>query len=340
MSIRHPVAGAVAWPGLEEDSMSRYRARLPQLGGGLFLTDGGIETTLVFHDGLDLPEFASFVLLRDSKGRAALRRYFASYAEIARRFEAGLILETATWRASAAWGRRLSYSVNELFEANREAVRMLEEIRSEFENEQTPVVISGCAGPRGDGYIPKDTMTPAEAEGYHREQVETFQATAADLVTAITMNYAEEAIGFARAAQNAGMPAVISFTVETDGNLPTGQPLREAIQQVDSATSSYPSYYMLNCAHPSHFEHIFAEAAPEYQRIQGLRANASAKSHAELNDSTELDAGDPVALGDRYARLKRSSLPYLNVVGGCCGTDTRHIGQIAQACAPLFQIAV
>jgi homocysteine S-methyltransferase len=320
--------------------MSRYRAKLPQLGGGLFLTDGGIETTLVFHDGLDLPEFASFLLLRDSKGRASLRGYFESYSQIARRFEAGLILETATWRASADWARKLSYSAVELAEANRQSVRMLEQIRREFESEQTPVVISGCVGPRGDGYIPSNAMTPAEAEAYHREQVETFQATAADLVTASTMNYAEEAIGFARAAQNAGMPAVISFTVETDGNLPTGQPLREAIQQVDSATSSYPSYYMLNCAHPSHFEHIFAEAAPEYQRIQGLRANASAKSHAELNDSTELDAGDPVALGDRYARLKRSSLPYLNVVGGCCGTDTRHIGQIAQACAPLFQIAV
>lgn len=183
-------------------------------------------------------------------------------------------------------------------------------------------------------------MTAKAAEAYHREQVATFRQTAADMVCAITMNYAEEAIGIVRAAKDCGMPVAISFTVETDGRLPTGQPLKEAIQQVDSLTADYASYYMLNCAHPSHFEHVLSDASPAFDRIRGLRANASAKSHTELNESTELDIGDPTALGAHYARLKKGCLPYLNVMGGCCGTDERHITQIAEACAPLFRVAV
>ena len=318
--------------------MARYRNALLQLGGGLFLTDGGIETTLIFQEGLELPDFAAFHLLKDSKGEAALGKYFRTYAEIAKRFGAGLVLESATWRASADWGTRLGYTPEALAQANRKAIRLLEEIRSELANEKIEVVISGCLGPRGDGYSLAQTMSDREAEAYHREQVETFAATAADMVTAITMNYVEEAIGIARAAEGAGIPVVISFTVETDGRLPTGQTLRAAIEQVDAATSGYPSYYMINCAHPTHFEHVLAEAEPWAQRIRGLRANASRKSHAELNESPELDVGNPVELGMQHAGLKQR-LPQLNVLGGCCGTDHRHVEQIAAACLPLFQTA-
>jgi S-methylmethionine-dependent homocysteine/selenocysteine methylase len=156
------------------------------------------------------------------------------------------------------------------------------------------------------------------------------------MVTALTMNYAEEAVGVARAAKNADMPVVISFTVETDGRLPSGQTLRAAIEQVDSATSLYPSYYMINCAHPTHFEHVLTEDEPWKQRVRGLRANSSRKSHAELDESSELDIGDPLELGKQYAQLKRR-LPHLNVMGGCCGTDDRHLEQIAAACSPLFR---
>lgn len=319
--------------------MTKYRMRLPQLDGDLFLTDGGIETTLVFHEGLQLPEFASFPLLRNARGKAALRKYFTTYAKLARRFGAGLILESATWRASTDWGRWLGYTSDELAEANRQAVELLEEVRREHDRGSTPILISGCIGPRGDGYTPDDAMTAAVAESYHREQVETFRESAADMISAITMNYTEEATGIVRAARECGMPVAISFTVETDGRLPTGQPLNEAIEQVDSVTSSYPCYYMINCAHPSHFEHLMAEAAPAFLRIRGLRANASAKSHAELNESTELYEGNPAELGSQYAHLKQHGLPNLNVMGGCCGTDERHVGQIAEACAPLFRVA-
>jgi S-methylmethionine-dependent homocysteine/selenocysteine methylase len=178
-------------------------------------------------------------------------------------------------------------------------------------------------------------MSSDEAQAYHREQISVFSDTAADMVAAITMNYVEEAIGVARAARDAGMPVAISFTVETDGRLPTGQPLQEAIEQVDGATAMVPVYYMLNCAHPDHF----VLNKPWSRRIRGVRANASRKSHAELNESAELDTGNPAELAEQYSTLKRTLLPSLNVVGGCCGTDHRHVQRIAAACAPLFRVA-
>ena len=315
--------------------MIKYRHMLPQSDGRLFLTDGGIETTLIFHEGLELPDFAAFHLLREAGGQAALREYFQTYADIARRFGTGLILESATWRSSPDWGTRLGYTSAALAKANRMAIQMLQEIREEYESEQNPVVISGCIGPRGDGYVPGEVMTAEEAEAYHREQVETFAFSTADLVTALTMNYVEEALGIAKAAHNAGMPVAISFTVETDGNLPTGQTLKSAIEQVDWETAGYPAYYMINCAHPTHFEHIVAEGGEWLGRLRGLRANASHRSHAELNEAPDLDIGNPTELGAQYARLKRR-LPQLNILGGCCGTDHRHLEQIAQACLPLF----
>jgi len=220
-----------------------------------------------------------------------------------------------------------------LDDANRRAIHLLEEIRLEYETERTPVVISGCLGPRGDGYVPDSAMSEHEAEVYHQAQVETFAGSAADMVCAITMNYVEEAVGITLAAQRADMPVAISFTVETDGNLPTGQSLQAAVEQVDAATSAYPCYYMINCAHPTHFEHVLNGGGPWLTRIQGLRANASKKSHAELNESPELDAGNPVELGMQYAII-RSVLPRLNVMGGCCGTDHRHVEQIAESCSP------
>jgi S-methylmethionine-dependent homocysteine/selenocysteine methylase len=317
--------------------MAKYRRALSQMRGDFFLTDGGIETTLIFREGLDLPFFAAFHLFRTPQGVDALRKYFRTYAELAKKHRSGLVLETATWRASADWGNKLGYTSGELDEVNRNSVALLEEVRSEYETAASSIVISGCIGPRGDGYVPAELMSVDQAEAYHRQQVGTFAGTAADLVTAITINYAEEAIGLARAAKDAELPVVISLTVETDGRLPTGQSLGDAIEQIDAATSSYPSYFMINCAHPSHFSRVVEGQQSWKDRIRGLRANASKMSHAELNDAPELDAGDPEALGRDYAMLKRRQLKYLNVFGGCCGTDHRHVDQMAFACLPLFR---
>jgi S-methylmethionine-dependent homocysteine/selenocysteine methylase len=316
----------------------KYRYDLPQLGSQLFLTDGGIETTLIFHDGLELRDFAAFDLLKTAAGEAALRNYFRQYAEIARRYEAGLILETPTWRASRHWGERLGYSREMLADANRRSISLLEGIRGEYESDLRPVVISGCVGPRGDGYVPDAMMTAIEAEEYHVEQIATFAQSSADMVCAMTINYAAEAVGIVRAAHRSGMPVAISFTVETDGRLPTGQTLQSAVREVDDATGAYAAYFAINCAHPTHIERALAEDGVWLDRLRGLRANASRMSHQQLNESPDLDAGNPDELAGDYVRLSRR-LRRLTVMGGCCGTDRRHIECIAEVCAPALGVA-
>ncbi len=316
--------------------MPKYRDDLPHLDGRMFLTDGGIETTLIFQEHVPLREFASFDLLQSDEGTEILARCYRPYAELARRFRTGLLLESPSWRASPAWGAKLGYSLKELDAANRKSIRLLEQLRDEFESAETPVILSGCLGPRGDGYIPEVAMADEEAEAYHAAQIEVFADSNADLICAMTMNYVEEAAGIAQACRKTGMPVVISFTVETDGRLPTGDSLQTAIRHVDEATGAYPLYYMVNCAHPTHFVSVLGEHKLCAQRIRGIRANASRKSHAELNESTELDPGNPVEFGGEYADLKRR-IPGLSVLGGCCGTDHRHVEQIAVACALLFQ---
>jgi homocysteine S-methyltransferase len=242
----------------------------------------------------------------------------------------GIVLDTPTWRANADWGALLGYSAEALADANRRGVDLLEKLRASADG--TTLVISGCVGPRGDGYQVGDTMSADEAEAYHAAQVSTFAGTTADLVSALTLAYADEAVGVARAADSAGIPAVISFTVETDGRLPSGQELRDAIAQVDEEADGSVAYFMINCAHPTHFDHVLAEGGLE--RVRGLRANASSLSHAELDEAEGLDSGNPRELASQYAGL-RGPLPNLTVVGGCCGTDQRHVGEIAAAWARL-----
>jgi len=325
----------VGAPGVATASAMRepvgvaYRDRLPQLSGERpFLTDGGLETSLIFHEGLDLPSFAAFPLAGDDAGRDALVRYFEPFLAIPREEGVGFVLDTPTWRASPDWGAELGYSREALAEANRACVALAERIAASADG--GPIVISGVVGPRGDGYVPGELMSAAEAERYHAEQIGTFADTAIDMICGITMTYADEAVGIVRAAASAGIPVVISFTVETDGRLPSEQALGEAIEQVDAETDGEATYFMINCAHPTHFAGALEAGGRWLSRIGGIRANASAKSHAELDEADVLDDGDPVELGAQYASF-RSLLPEIRVLGGCCGTDQRHVAEISQA---------
>ncbi|HET6409744.1 MAG TPA: homocysteine S-methyltransferase family protein [Chthoniobacteraceae bacterium] len=304
---------------------------LPHLTDRPYVTDGGLETTLVFHENIDLPCFAAFDLLRTPAGRETLREYYRTYANFAREFRVGFILESPTWRANPDWAQKLGYTKAGLVDANRNAIALMHEVRAEFETPETPVVVSGCLGPRGDGYQPSALMSAREAAAYHRPQIRTYRDEGVDLVTAFTLNYAEEAIGIADAAADLGIPAVISFTTETDGKLPTGQGLGEAIEAVDAAASQMPAYYMINCAHPTHLRDALPTGAPWLKRIRGLRANASCRSHAELDESPDLDSGNPQELAGQYRQLRRK-LTNLQILGGCCGTDHRHVEAICQSC--------
>ncbi|HEV7308285.1 homocysteine S-methyltransferase family protein [Ensifer sp.] len=312
--------------------MAKYRRSLPLLKGGLFLSDGGMETTLIFHEGVALPHFAAFVLLSTADGRKRLLSYYERYLDIARQHGTGFVLDTPTWRASADWGVKLGYDAAALAEVNQNAIYMLTELRAKYQRPRAPIVLSGAIGPRGDGYR-LGRMGKDEAEDYHSPQISAFAASDADMVSAYTLTSIDEATGIARAAQSHGMPCVISFTVETNGRLPDGRTLQAAIETVDAATAGYPHYYMVNCAHPSHFDTVLDADSGWTHRIAGIRANASMMSHAELDDSETLDDGDPADFGRRYRALT-AHLPRLRVLGGCCGTDHRHIAAICEACLP------
>jgi homocysteine S-methyltransferase len=312
--------------------MAKYRHDLPQLKGGDFLTDGGMETTFIFHRGMDLPHFASFPLVDNEDGRAEIIRYFEPYVDAARDRGVGFILDAPTWRANPDWGLKLGYGLEALVALNIRCMDFLGGLRQRWETADTPVVLEGVIGPRGDGYK-AGNMDPHEAEDYHSLQIGAFTKSAADLVAAFTMNTTGEPIGIARAAKAHGIPCVISFTVETDGKLVNGTTLREAIERTDNATDASPIYYMVNCAHPTHFDQALKNGEDWVKRIVGIRANSSTKSHQELDESTELDIGDPSDLARRYRAL-RQDYPDMRILGGCCGTDHRHITAICEACAP------
>lgn len=310
--------------------MSKYRHQLPLKSGIPFITDAGLETELVFREGYDLPEFASFPLLKSDKGRDDIQAYYTHYTNIAKQQHTGLLLEAPTWRASSDWGNKLNYTTNELTSFNEQAIALLNEIRATAQLE-SPCVISGCIGPRYDGYNPELYMSADEAEQYHYTQIKTFSETTADLVTALTITSINEALGITRAAEKLEMPVVISFTTETDGCLPSGETLQQAIETIDKQTYAYPFYYMINCAHPTHFQSALTDDSMWLKRIGGIRANASCKSHAELDESTELDSGNPKELGQQYKVLK-SRLTNMHVIGGCCGTNHQHVNEMAHAC--------
>jgi homocysteine S-methyltransferase len=325
-----PTAGL---PGGTGVTMGKSIPILPQQRGQMFVTDGGIETHLIFNGGHSFPHFTVFELNDSEAGRQVMRDYYAPYVEIARRAGQGFLFDTNTWRANPDWGARVGYDAARLRAANIAAVQLCREVAADFEAAGVPTVVSGAMGPRRDAWQYDGVMSVKEALDYHAGQIAAFAEAGADLVTAYTLTNVPEAIGIARLAEAAGLPCVLSFTLETDGRLPGGKPLGEAIEAVEEATNGSPAYYMINCVHPIHFASTIRHAGTWVDRIGGLRVNASIKSHAELDESPVLDIGDWQDLAQRYQRLL-PLLPNIRVIGGCCGTDHRHIDAICQTCLP------
>lgn len=309
--------------------MSRYGDELPQLSGELYLTDAGIETDLIFNHGIEIRAFATHTLLSDAQGREAVADYMRGFLRLADEHDAGFIMDSHTWKAHAYWAADLGATEEELRAANRDAIRFIAGLREEFSGNAKPIVLNGTIGPRGDAYSPDPSVTAKDAEVYHARQIGWLAGTEVDMVTALTFGQQAEAIGMVRAAKGAGLPVVISFTVETDGRLPSGEALDEAVKAVDAATDAYAAYFMVNCAHPDHFFAMLGDT-DWARRIRGLRCNASRLSHAELDNCEELDDGNPAELGRQYRAIAQS-MPWLNVFGGCCGTDLRHVIAIAAA---------
>jgi len=311
--------------------MSHYRNELPQLSGGLYFADAGIETDLIFNHGIEIREFAAHTLLPDPEGRAALAEYFRGFLALARDCDAGFILDSQTWKAHMHWADDLGATEHELREANEDSIAFIAQIRNEFPDNAKPIVLNGIIGPTGDAYAPEERVGAHKAEQYHARQLGWLANTEVDMVTGMTFPRTDEAVGLVRAAQALDLPVAISFTVETDGRLPTGRPLGEAIRLVDDSTDGATAYFMVNCAHPDHFFHVF-DGSDWTRRVRGLRCNASRLSHEELDACEVLDDGNPEEFSRQYRELFEE-MPWLNVFGGCCGSDLRHVTRIARALA-------
>ncbi len=293
------------------------------------LTDGGFETWLFFQQGFEAPEFAAIVLMDDEQARQAMRRYFDGFFRMAAAAQTGFVLDTNTWRGCTHWGAKLNRSQSQMLQLSWDAVNFAKEMRVQWQARVSPILVNGVVGPAGDGYQPGKVPDVAEARDMHRPQIRTLAQAGVDMVSAITMTNPGEAIGIAHAATEQHLPVVVSFTVETDGRLPTGELLGDAIRSVDAATNGAPIYYMVNCAHPDHFRDAISRGTDWVARIGGVRANASRLSHAELDVAETLDDGDPAEFGRLHADLA-GLLPNLRVFGGCCGTDHRHVGSVSQ----------
>lgn len=308
--------------------MSNAAASLPATATRL-VTDAGMETDLIFHHGLDLPDFAAFPLLDSAAGRAHLSDYYDGFAAIAAAAGAGLLLEGPTWRANPDWGTRLGYAAAALGRVNRASIKFLAGLRDRYAERYDPRIgqirVSGMLGPRGDGYQPGAWFSAEEAAEYHGAQLAAFAAAGADQAAALTLTSVDEAIGIVQAADAVRLPIGISFTVETDARLPDGTSLADAIAAVDAVAA--PDYFMINCAHPDHIAPALAEPGSWRERIHGVRYNSSTRSHAELDEAEELDEGDPGELAGRHAALC-GRLPAVRIVGGCCGTDSRHVAAL------------
>eukprot|EP00756_Hemistasia_phaeocysticola_P020601 Hpha_TRINITY_DN15726_c2_g3::TRINITY_DN15726_c2_g3_i1::g.40246::m.40246 len=312
---------------------------LPQVTetGEVFLTDSGIETVLLFERGIDLPEFAAFITLESEEHTKALKEYYQAHIDLCKRHgHKNLVLDSCTWRASQRWADKISkekYPPQRMAELNKQAVQVLHDLRTATSDLR--ILISGNVGPRDDAYAPATQMNPEEAEAYHTPQLQAFKDSAGvDQVSFITCTYPAEGVGVARAAEKLGLPVVISFTTETDGKLPNGDTLQKAVEEVDKATGGYPTYFMINCSYPTHFRSALDDAQKGEKpvwlgRVRGVKANASAKSHAELDEATELDAGDKKELGSLMGQLRKTF--GFNVLGGCCGTNHGHIEEMLLA---------
>lgn len=302
--------------------------KLPQTQGRFMACGGGFETWLQYVDGFTLRHFCAFELLDDARGVECLTDYHRKLVEAAVENGFGVINEGLHYRASRDWGELIGYSKEALEEINIRGIEFYKDFAREYDSPDTPMIVGGAIGPRGDAYNVGRTPDASEAEDYHSEQIETFKKAGADVVTAMTFTSVEEATGLARAAKSAEMPVVISFFVAKGGKLKTGETLEDAITAVDAATESAPAYYMINCTHPTEFTPGLTDG-PWSRRLGGFMPNAVAMETLDLCKLGHLEDGDPEELGGQMAELARR-FPHINVWGGCCGTDGRHIGQIAR----------
>ena len=301
----------------------------PRLENKFYLTEGGVETEVMYKWGYELPEFAMFPLLDNPEADAVIRNMFRRYLDVAAEQNTGLLLNGHDYRASPDWAAKLGYSAEGLRDMQRRTIQFLDDMRTEYAGRVSDVYIAACIGPRGDAYGTGGEITVDEAEDYHSLQLQNLDGTAADMAVAATFNNIPEAIGVIRAASEKGMPIGVSLTLTPEGRLRSGPSLREAIENVDEATDGRAAWFGTNCSHPLEFEPALYDAGPWLERLRYIRPNAARMDKIALCSLGHLEDGDPVELGEQMGEVARR-LPNADIIGGCCGTDERHLSEIAK----------
>ncbi len=288
----------------------------------LVLTDGAIETRAVYEFHRDLTDLEVFTLLGDAQGREILHTIYSTYAQIAAKFNVPMQLGTPTWRASRNW-------TGDVAEVNAQAVALVREVAS---STGARVVIAGVIGPSSDGYDPSGALNTEDAVTYHREQASALASAGVDLLYAPTFPVTDELQGAARAMSEMKLPFAVAPMLHADGKMPDGTTLAAAIARLDEDAAARPWHYMLGCLYPTHaataLESLFRSAPALAHRVVGLKANGSPLPPESLDGSTTLQTTAP----DVFARdLWECAQNFgLHVLGGCCGTDTRHIEALAE----------
>lgn len=300
----------------------------PPREGVFYLTEGGQETEIMYRHGHKLPDFAMYPLFARPQAMADVRDMYRRYLETAVRHGFVALMGGLDYRASPDWASKLGFDAQALADVQLRCIDLLREFAKPFEPELPDVLIVGIVGPRGDAYSLNRTITAAEAEDYHSTQLATLKRAGVDLVSAMTFNNTEEAIGVARAAAGLGLPLAISFTLDSTSRLKSGPTVRQAITTVDAATGdARPDFYGINCSHPHEFTPAL-EPGDWMQRVRSFRPNAAMMEKQQLCQIGHLVDGDPQELGAQMGALARR-YPHIDVWGGCCGTWDAHLDAIA-----------
>jgi homocysteine S-methyltransferase len=301
----------------------------PRLENKFYLTEGGTETEILYKWGYELPEFAMFTLLENAEANECVLGMYRRYFDVAEAYGTGILVTGHDYRASPDWARKLGYSLKGLTEMQHRTIQFLTDIRAEYEGRVSDVYVSGCIGPRGDAYGTGGGISEAESEDYHSVQLSNLVETDADMAIAQTFNNIPEAIGVVRAATAIGIPIGVCLTLTTDALLRSGPTLKEAVETIDDRTGGAAAWFGTNCSHPVEFEPAISEAGAWAERLRYIRPNATQMEKIALCKLGHLEDGDPVELGHQIGDVARR-FPNADILGGCCGTDERHLGEIAK----------
>lgn len=305
--------------------MSSFPEQKPGL---YYLTEGGVETEILYKWGYELPHFAMFPLLERSDARSVIRDMYKRYLDVTARYGLAALMGGFDYRASPDWGAKLGYSRQGLHDATIGSIEFLRELAGEYQGALSDTRIMGYVGPRGDAYLGKSRMSVEESRDYHSVQVQTLKTAKVDLITAMTFNAIDEAIGVVEACRAADIPVSISFSLDSSHHLNTGPSLKDAIAQVDAATDHYTSFFGLNCSHPYEFEPAIDET-DWMKRVRVIRPNAAKMDKISLCKLGHLEEGNPVELGQQMASVL-DRFPHMDIWGGCCGTCETHLEEIAK----------